>query len=294
MIGRDFSNLQTVAVVTDSVAQVPDGDAERLGVSIVPFSVHIENEEFLDGVDLPPRLLYQRMCEEKIVPRTSAPSPADYLNVFRSHLDKGIQAIIQLCLSSKLSSAYNNACEAAKRACEEFPGRSVKVIDTLLAAIPQGFIVMDAAERALRGDSLSEILQSVKKSVHQCGLAATPGTLEYLARGGRIGKAAFLLGSMVKIKPILTLEEGVVSPIRNVRTEKRALEAIIDYVAKKLQGHKNFQAAILEADDAERALVLRDLVLEKLNPAKIIQTEFTPVMGVHTGPGLVGLAYFYE
>lgn len=294
MMSRDFSNLQTVAVVTDSVAQVPDADAERLGVSIVPFSVHIENEEFLDGVDLPPRLLYQRMREEKIVPRTSAPSPADYLNVFRSHLNKGIQAIIHLSLSSKLSSAYNNACEAAKRACEEFPGRSVVVIDTLLAAIPQGFIVMAAAKKALKGETLSEILQSVKKSIHQCGLAATLGTLEYLARGGRIGKAAFLLGSMVKIKPILTLEEGVVFPIRNVRTEKRALEAIINYVAKKLQGHKNFQVAILEADDAERALVLRDLVLEKLNPAKIIQTEFTPVMGVHTGPGLVGLAYFHD
>lgn len=293
-MSRDFSKPQTVAVVTDSVAQVPDADAERLGVSVVPFSVHIENEKFLDGVDLPPQFLYQRMREEKIVPTTSAPSPADYLDVFWSLLNQGIQAIIHFCLSSKLSSAYNNACKAAKWACEEFPGRSVEVIDTFLAAIPQGFIVMAAAERALEGDSLSEILHFVKKSIPQCGLAATPGTLEYLARGGRIGKAAFLLGSMVKIKPILTLEEGVVSPIKVVRTEKRALEAIIDYVAKKIQGHKSFQIAILKADDAERALVLRDLVLKKLNPVKIIQTEFTPVMGVHTGPGLVGLAYFYE
>ena len=294
MMSRGFSKHQTATVVTDSVAQVPDADAERLGIPVVPFVVQIENEKFLDGIDLTPRLLYQRMREEKIVPTTSAPSPADYLNVFRSHLNKGIKAIIHLCLSSKLSSAYNNACEAAKRACEEFPERSVEVIDTLLAGIPQGFIVMAAAERARKGEPFSEILQYVKKTIRQCGLAATPETLEYLARGGRIGKAAFLLGSMIQIKPILTLEDGVVSPIRNVRTGKRALETIIDYVAKKLQGHKNFKIAILEAGDAERALVMMDLVIKKLNPVTIIHTEFTPVMGVHTGPGLVGLAYFYE
>lgn len=284
-----------VAVITDSVAQVPTEMAQKLGITVVPLTVQIDGRPYLDGIDLAPLELYRRMRRENIMPTTTAPSLGQYQQAFLSRLQDGAQAALCVALSSKLSMGYNTACEAAKMVQDEFPDRHVQVLDSRQATISQGFVAIAAARAAAEGKPLPEVRRAAEEAKRRVGFAATLETLEYLARGGRIGKAAFMVGSLVKIKPILSIdEEGLVAPVNRVRGENHALQAIVDHVARQTEGHQNLHLAIMEADAQEQAALLRELALQKLQPTEIFHSEFTPVMGVHTGPGVVGLGYYYE
>jgi DegV family protein with EDD domain len=288
-------HAQTVAIVTDSVAQIPAEIARQLDIMVIPFTVNINGRSYLDGTDLAPTELYRRMRMETIVPTTAGPSLGQYQEVFRVRLQAGAQAVLCVVLSKNLSSSYNIACLAAKQVLADFPECAIEVLDSQKATIAQGFIAIAAARAAAEGKSLAEVLQVAREVMPHTGIAATLETLEYLERGGRIGKAAYMLGSLIDIKPVLTIDEqGKVSPIRKVRGENRALQAIVDQVQQLVNGSQHIYLAILEADAPERAARLEELVLQKLQPLKIFHSELTPVMGVHTGPGVIGLAYYYE
>jgi len=288
-------NNQKVMVVTDSVAQVSLEIAKDFNITVVPLTVTIEGESFQDGIDLNLKDLYQRMREEKIVPTTTTPSPGEFFKVFQKIVHRGYQEILFISLSKKLSSCYDTACLAAEQIRQLYPQVKIKVLDSRTAGIAQGFVVYAASRAALEGKSLPEVIAAAEEAIPRTGMVAELGTLEYLARGGRIGKAAYLLGRMIDIKPILTLDnKGIVSPLKQVRTEARALQEMVIHVAKKVQGCKNYYLAILEADAPEQAAKLTELVNQKLKPTKLFKAVFTPVMGVHTGPDLVGLGYYYE
>jgi DegV family protein with EDD domain len=153
---------------------------------------------------------------------------------------------------------------------------------------------MAAARAAAQGKPLAEVRRAAEEAKRRSGFAATLETLEYLARGGRIGKAAYMLGSLIKINPILSIKDGEVTPVSQVRGENHALQAIVDHVARQVEGHRELHLAIMEADALEQAARLQELALQQLQPTEFFHTEFTPVMGVHTGPGLIGLGYYYE
>lgn len=285
---------RNVAIVTDSVAQVPAEVARQLDITVIPFTVSIDGQPYLDGIDLAPKELYRRMRLENIMPTTTAPSLGQYQQAFEACLHAGAQAVLYVALSSKLSGGYSTACQAANIVKEEFPDRIIEVLDSQLATISQGFVAMAAARAAAQGKPLAEVRRAAEEANRRTGFAATLETLEYLARGGRIGKAAFMLGNMITIKPILTLEDGLVLPLSRVRGENNALQAIVDYVAQQVKNHRVLHLAIMEADAPEQAARLQELALQKLRPTELFHSEFTPVMGVHTGPGLVGLGYYYE
>jgi len=285
---------RNVAIVTDSVAQVPAEMAQQLDITVIPFSVLIDGQLYLDGIDLAPQELYRRMRLENVMPSTTAPSLGKYQQAFEACLHAGAQAVLCVALSSKLSGGYSTACQAAKIVQEEFPDRSVEVLDSRQVTISQGFVVMAAARAAAQGKPLAEVRRAAEEAKRRVGFAATLETLEYLARGGRIGKAAYMLGNMIKINPILTIEEGEVTPVSRVRGENHALQAIVDYVAHRVEGNRLLYLTIMEADAPEQATRLQELALQQLQPAEIFHSEFTPVLGVHTGPGLVGLGYYYE
>ncbi len=289
-----LNSEQNVAVVTDSVAQVPAEVAKELDISVIPFTVSIDQQAYLDGIDLAPQELYRRMRIENILPTTTAASLGQYQQAFESRLSAGAQAVLYVGLSSKLSSGYNTACYAAKMVREEFPDRIIEVMDSQLVTISQGFVAMAAARAAAGGRSLFEVMQVAREASQRAGLVATLETLEYLARGGRIGKAAYMLGSLIQISPILTLDDGEVKPLSRVRGENHALQAIVDYVARQVEGSRVLHLAVMEADAPEKAARLQELALQQLRPAEIFHSEFPPVLGVHTGPGLVGLGYFNE
>jgi DegV family protein with EDD domain len=288
----DFEPI--VAIVTDSVAQVPAEIARQLDITVIPFTVSIVGQLYLDGIDLAPQELYHRMRLENVMPTTTAASLGQYQQAFEACLHAGAQAVLYVALSSKLSSGYSTAYHAAKMVQEEFPDRIVEVLDSQFATMSQGFMVMAAARAAKQGKPLAEVRRAGEEAKRRVGLAATLETLEYLARGGRIGKAAFMLGNLIKIKPILSIKDGEVTPVSRVRGENHALQAIVDYVARQAERHRKLHLAIMEADAPEPAARLQELALQQLRPAEIFHSEFTPVMGVHTGPGLVGLGYYYE
>ncbi len=284
-----------VAIMADSVAQVPTDIARQLDITIIPFIVNIDGRPYFDGAGLALSELYHRMRVEKIMPTTSAPPLVTYQEAFRARLEEGAQALVCVTLSGKLSSGYNNACLAAEQVRDEYRDRVIEIMDSKQATLAEGFIAIAAARAAQEGKPVNEVLLAAQATARHVGLAAALETLEYVARGGRIGKAAYLAGSLVKVRPVVKInEEGIVSPLNNVRTEARAMQVMLDYVANQKSGDRRLHLAILEADAPEQAAKLKELAVQKLRPHEVFDAQLTPVMGVHAGPGVIGLSYYYE
>lgn len=286
---------QSVAIVTGSCAQIPKGAQEKLGIKVIPFTIQMDGNSYLDdGIALPSSQIYRVMRLSNIAPTTAPPSNGDYLRTFQSLFEEGCQDVIYLSISEKLSSDYHAACGAADLVNSNYPDNKVHVVDSASAAIPQGFLAMEAAEKALRGMSAQSIVQWLEGSKVRAGLVASLDTLEYLAKGGRIGKASRFIGSMLDIKPLLSLVNGVVMPVAVQRGPKKVLSVILATVKKAVAGWKRLYLAVLHADDKQRAEVLLQMARGIFQVDDIYLCEITPMMGVHVGPGLIGLGYYFE
>ena len=286
----------SVMIVTDSVAQVPPDLARQLGIRVIPLSVMVEDKKYIDGVDLDSAGLYLRMRQEKDLHiSTSAPSAGQFYALFLDCLNSGAQSVLYIGLTSRLSGTFSAAEGGSIMAREEFGDRQIVLYDTRLATIAQGFLAIEAARLANQGASVEQILQQLDLERKRIGFAAGLETLEYLARGGRIGKAAYMLGSIVQILPIITLsEDGEVLPISRVRGYHHVLEEIVDYVSEKVCGCRSLSLAIMHADAQSWADKLQSMAEARLHPDEILVTPFTPVMVAHTGPGIIGLAYHWR
>jgi DegV family protein with EDD domain len=286
---------QTVKVVTDSVAQVPAQLAKELGIGVAPFIVTMQGTSYEDGVDILPEALYQRMRVEKVIPKTSTPSLGRYIQILQDAIHQGASSILCIVLSSNLSGSYSIACQAVDIVREEYPAVTIEVFDTKTAAIAEGYVAIQAAQAAREGNDLAGVTRVAYETQKHVGIVVSFDSLEYLALGGRIGKAAYLLGNLIDIKPIITLDnEGFVEPIGKVLGDQKAFEAIIQHVRKKSAGCRRLSLAVMDADAPDRAVELEKLAVARLNPHELIHTTITPVMGAHTGPGLVGLGYHFE
>ncbi len=289
------AQVQFVRVITDSVAQVPPDLAHELDIAVIPFIVTFQGKSYQDGIDLEPEELYRRMRAEKIIPKTAAPSPGDYAKLMKKCINKGATEILCIVLSGNLSGSINGVSQAASLIREDHPDITIEVLDSKRAAIAEGFMAIEAAKAARRGSSLAEVIRIAQEVRDRTGIVVSFDTLEYLALGGRIGKAAYLLGDLIDIKPIIALDqEGLVSPIGKVLGNQKALEAIIEHVKAATRGCKRLSLAVMDADATDRAEELKRMALQQLKPAEIFHSSITPVMGAHTGPGLVGLGYYYD
>ena len=287
--------MANVTVVTDSVAQIPPELASQYQIGIIPFSVLIRDQSFLDGIDISAADLYQRMRTENISPQTSHPSIGEYNQFFRKHLVNDAQSLLYLTLSGELSGAFSTASKAAQQLEVEFPEKKIEVFDTRLATIAQGFIVLKAARAAQEGKSLEHVLQIAREEQSKVGFFAMLETLEYLSRGGRIGKAAYLVGSLLAIKPVLTINhQGIVTPLRSLRGAKNCGEKLITCMIQMIGEKTPTQVAVMHADALSQAKKLKQVVQKHFNLKEILMTDLTPVMGAHAGPGVLGLAYTLE
>jgi len=278
--------------VTDSVAQVPAEIAQQFAISVIPFTVNINGQPYLDGIDLKPTELYRRMRLENILPSTTAASLGQYQQAFETRLQAGAQAVLYVALSSKLSSAYNTANQAAERVRDEFPDRLVEVLDSRLAAISQGFVTIAAARAAAEGKSLFDVMQVAREASKRTGLVFTLETLEYLARGGRIGRVQGMLGTLLKFKPVIKVEhaDGKYSTVGRERTTQKALAMLVSYLESVYGNAEPLWISVLHGQFQEQADNLVRMVRERLNVAKIEILRVSPVLGVHTGPKVVGTA----
>jgi DegV family protein with EDD domain len=292
-IGNDIRGK--LAVVTDSVAQVPQELENQLDIQVVPSTLILDGCEYKDGVDLVPDELYRRMREENIMVKTTSPPVGVFYQTFTHLIDRGASEILYIGLSSEMSATFSAAQNGARLAIEKYPDRYISLFDSKKATIAQGYIAIEAARLASQGASLRQVVERAEQVREHTGLFASLETLEYLSRGGRIGKAAYMLGSAIKILPIVTFgDDGTVAPVSMGRSDESTLRRMVAYVEEKTRGCRVLHIAIMQADALQRADRLRHIVLEKLQPAEIIVTHFTPVMVAHAGPGLIGIAYFYE
>lgn len=295
-IARPPNGPAAVAIVTDSVAQVPLNLARQLGISIVPYTVIVEGKTYQDGIDLIPKDLYQRMrLEKNLRISTSAPSIGQFYAAFRQCLQRGAENVVYIGLAGRMSGALVAAESAAQLVSEEMGSKKIVVVDSRLATIAEGFLAMEAAQMANQGVNLQQLLLQIEEIRKRTGFVGSLETLEYLARGGRIGKAAFMLSSAAHILPVLSMnDEGEVMPVCRVHGYGHALEEMVRYVSARVAGCRRLSLAVMHADVLHWAEDLLALAIERLHPDETLITDFTPVMVAHSGPGIIGLAYYWQ
>lgn len=277
-----------IKIVTDSTAYLPDDYIKEHDIRAVPLYVHFGKEAFKEGVDLSDEEFYARLKKEAELPTTSQPSAGEFHKVYKEHIDAGHE-IITLTISSKLSGTWNSAM-AAK---DMLPEAGISVIDTLATSVSLQLIVEAAVEAVNTGASRQEIVNQIEEMKQRTRLFFAVDTLEYLAKGGRIGNAKALVGGLLKVKPILTLQDGAIEPLEQVRSKKkvqaRLIEIVNEYVGSDGSKAKIIVANSLVPEEAEK---LGQELQARLGCAKPGQSPLGPVIGTHTGPGLVGAGVF--
>jgi DegV family protein with EDD domain len=278
-----------VAVVTDSTANLPALVVEKYGITVVPINLHWGNETYKDGVDITVEEVYRRLRETKKIPKTAAPSVGDFLQTYLRLSDE-VDGIVSIHLPENLSGTVKSARVAAELAREHVP---VYVIDTGTATMGVGFVVLAAARAAERGAEIGKVMEVAEEISPRTTVLAIIDTLEYLYRSGRISKAQGLLGVALRIKPILTIHNREVDILAKTRTTSRGISIMLDEMEERVDGNP-VHVAVLHADSLEEARHLKQLVEERFDCLEIFTCSMTPVMGAHTGPGLLGLAFYAD
>ena len=274
-----------VRIVTDSTADIPKEIVNELGIIVVPLKVSSGGEVYRDGVDITTQEINAGMLRGDIQPTTSQPSPGEFVAVYENLIAKG-EAVISIHLSGKLSGTVQSA-QTAKTMTDS---RDIHIIDSKSASMGIGLIVTAAARAAAEGMPVWEILQMVKEKIESRFILFFVDTLEYLERGGRIGKASAFLGTLLKIKPILTIdEEGQVTPLEKVRGKMKAFERIASIIKERTDITKSYECALLGVNDEEAISKLKHLVGPVLNCEDFKIAELGPVILSHTGPGTIGI-----
>ncbi|MBA7680422.1 Protein DegV [subsurface metagenome] len=273
----------TAKIVTDSVADLPSQVVNELGIIIVPLHVRFGTEVYRDGVDLTAEQFYDRLVHSQTLPVTSVPSPGSFAEAY-DKLAEETDEILAIIVSAKLSGTYEVALQSIglmKRKCR------VEVIDSQFGAAAEGLVVIAAAKAAQAGASLGEVIDVTQKTIPRVDMRAAFDTLEYLKRGGRIGKAQAFLGSMLNINPIITLKGGVVEPAGRTRSRAKAIDHLYNFATSF--SHIE-EIAIEDAACPDDAELLVERLGSKFPKERIYRSKTTPVIGTHTGPGLLLVA----
>lgn len=281
-----------VSIVTDSLACLPKELVEKHGIFVVPSSIVIGDRVYLDGIDIAPGAVYELQRRSKVLPTTSAASPGDLLKVYRAAAEKA-PAILYVCITRSLTMAYDSALKAREMALKEMPGVEIEVLDCGTAAGAQGFLAIAAAKVANAGGTLAEAHAEVERLMPRVQLYVTVDTLYFLAKSGRVPKVAAWASSLLSIKPILQISRGEATPVERVRTKPRAKNRLLEIMREKV-GNKPVHVNLVHAGVPEEAEALKRQVLSQFDCVQIYVSEFSPVMGAHTGPGLLGFAFYAE
>ena len=272
-----------VRVVTDSACDLPDDLIERDGIEVVPLTIRFGKEELVDRKELSTDEFWRRLADSDVLPETSAPSAGAFEGAFRRQIEDGATGIICINLSSKLSATMQSAQVAAQAVQADCP---VVVVDSLMVSMGLGSLCLTAARRAADGDSLESIVANVTDRRNRSKLYGALDTLEFLKKGGRVGNARALLGSMLAIKPVLEVRDGEVEEAGKVRTRSKALRLLVERV--KEGPFENLAVLHGNAPDLDELLDL----LEPLTPRdEIVIGQIGPVIGTHAGPRVIGVTF---
>jgi DegV family protein with EDD domain len=282
--------MNNIAILTDSTANLPAKWVEQYAIGVIPLKIHWGNETNLDGIDLTPEEFYIRLSNSKHLPTTSQPSIQDFLMAFENMADEGAAGIVVPLISSGISGTVDSAQAAAL----QFTRVPVEIIDTHVTSMGQVLILLAAARAAEQGKSLQEVRCAADEVVKCLHVFFAVETLEYLHRGGRIGGASRYLGTTLAIKPILFFNsEGKIDALERVRSKRKSWQRLIELAEEQANG-RPVHVGIAHANAPGAGQKFRDEVEQRLNCKEIFTVELSPVIGVHVGPGTVGIALYSE
>jgi DegV family protein with EDD domain len=279
---------ENTAIVLDSTADFPEASRRFPNWRVVPLYVRFGDVSFRDYVDLAPGEFYRRLREADRPPTTSQPTPADFLAAYEELA--GYERVLSIHLSRRLSGTFESAERAAAEA-----GERVRTIDSETASAAIALLALAIQRRLARGSTDEEVDELVARFQREAGLLFTVDTLEYLARGGRIGKAAAMAGQLLHIKPILTLADGEVLPLKKVRGAQKAYREFERRFEERTAQGPGLRVGIAQADAPARMAALERMVRKARPQAQIeVMTTLGPVVGTHAGPGTVGFFWFFD
>jgi len=283
--------MSLVGVLTDSCASIPEALIERYNIKVVPYYIHRGVETLRDLVDVQREEFFRWLPTAAKLPTTASPGPGDYLQAFREMAQR-TREIVSVHMTSLGSGAYQAAVAARDMAREVLPELHIEVIDSRNVSLCQGWMVIEAARAALEGGSFEGVIERVRQLIPKTRMIQTADTLRYLYMGGRIGKAKHLVGSLLRIKPLIGMEDGVIVPLGTARSRSKAYQRIAEMMEEAAGHLGQVKVALVHAAALQELEELRYIVEERLTCVETLIAELSPALGVHTGPGTVGVCYY--
>jgi len=274
-----------VRIVTDSACDLPEEICTELGIEVVPLTIRFGEREYVDRVELSVDAFWRELLASPVLPETAAPSVGAFEEAFRRVAAEGADGIVCVNLSSRLSATMQSAQLAAKSLEGEI---EIAVVDSLNASMGEGNLALLGARTAAAGGSVAEIVAAIESARERLHVFATLDTLEYLRKGGRIGGGQAMLGSVLSIKPVVSVVDGTVEPVGKVRTRSKALQAVLERVPTEPGAIES--VCVLHAGAPEIDSFVADL-RAIIGDVDVLVGTIGPVVGVHTGPRVLGLAY---
>jgi len=278
-----------IAILTDSTAYLPDELLAEYDIHVIPLIVNWSGESYRDNVDISPETFYERLTIEKELPTTSQPSAGQFKEFFEK-LSKDYEGIAAILLSSDLSGTVASAL-AAKEMMKDYP---IEVVDSRVTTMALGLCALEAAKAADSGKGIKEIASVARRVGEAQKVMFIVDTLEFLHKGGRIGGAQRFLGSVLAIKPLLQLLDGKIQPLESVRTKKKAISTMLTILEEDMAGKDNIQVTVFHGVADDEAQMVHDQIAAAISPKTLILAKLSPVIGVHTGPGTIGISYYAE
>ena len=278
-----------VVVVTDSSAYIPEEALGELEIPVIPLWLMWGEERFRDGVDIDPITFYRRLEASETLPTTSQPSVGEFEDFCR-RVGANCDSIVGVFVTSKLSGTVANALAVQA----EIPEIDLHVVDSQSTSMGLGFQVLAAARAAAKGKSVDEVVAAAEEMREKVRLYIAMDTLEYLHKGGRISGARWLLGTALKIKPVLHFMDGILAPLVQVRTRRKSIQRLLETVEQQSEGKRVVEAAVIDANCVEEGDEVAEQVKQRFGLTTIYRTPVSPAIGVHAGPGTVGVAFYVE
>jgi DegV family protein with EDD domain len=283
---------QKVAVITDSIACLTRELVAQYSIRIAPINLYFGDKTYRDWVDITPDEAYELFLKDPDAFKTSGSNPPEWMEACRA-ASRETDSVVCITLSSKLSVVYNSVLDIKKRLQDEIPGLSIEVVDSQTVTAAEGFVALAAARAAMEGKSLPEVVRAAEEVRDRVALVAFMDTIRHVYRTGRIPKIAALAGSVLSIRPVLTVSEGVVRFIGAVRSRERGIKRMLKTIKDRV-GQNPIHVAVMHAFAQEEGEKLKERIASEFNCVELWLTGFSPVMGYATGTGTLGLAFYKD
>lgn len=288
--------MQKYKIISDSSCDIPEELTKSLEIDLVPYYVSFDTIKYYKEIEeIKPKDFYDKIVLEKLFPKTSLPPIQDYIDIFEKYLSNDID-VLCMCLSAKFSGSYQSAHNAKSILLEKYPNRRIEIVDTMQATGGQGLVVYEASLMQKNGYTLDMVIEKIELVKKTARINFTVDSLEHLQRGGRIGKAGALAGTILNIKPIIVMENGELVPEGKVRGHKKAIKEIITKTAREINGNAHkFHICVIKSHRNNDALTIAE-ILKNDYQIDILQPIFDigVTIGTHAGPTALGICYIQK